>query len=126
MIAILPIAWASLLSLVGFCVAYAIYKELTTATHLTDDSLQELSSCRSKLELMSKELESVRAKAHTHSTIAGIEDTSAIAIDVTIGLEVLLARMDTLRTKLGVIRQSPYAYDGETPAGRRTRRRLSV
>ncbi len=72
-------------------------------------------------------------KRHTYSTIAGIEDGTAVNIDTT--KEVLLlkeylrtgyqrlnaieARLQDQLQILQITREGPYAYDPDRPAGRR-------
>jgi hypothetical protein len=64
-------------------------------------------------------LEAVQPKAHTHKTIAGIEDAQAVVIDLAFQLKAEQARIDSLLEILGAVRQGPYSYDVNRPCGRR-------
>ena len=59
------------------------------------------------------------ATTHTRNTIAGIEDATAVLIDIEFEFEALKARAETARRILGATRTSPHAYDPDRPAGRR-------
>ena len=122
----LPVVLASLLFLAGIATTYKLYNVLCEAEQKALTASNAAEAHRSKFELVSAELEVSRARAHTHSVVAGIEDSTAIAIDVTIGLEAELARMNTLLDRLGKLREGPYAYDRELPSGRRPQRRLMI
>jgi len=60
-------------------------------------------------------------KRHTHATAAGLEDGIAIAIDLIreyqSNQEYASARLQQLTGVLRQVRQGPYAYDAERPAG---------
>lgn len=47
---------------------------------------------------------------HTHSTIAGIEDSTANLIQLMIELDTSRARLDTVMRKLHLLREGPNAY----------------
>jgi len=65
------------------------------------------------------------ARRHTHSTIAGIEDATALLIDLEIEAEAMKARLDTVRRILGKTREGPESYSNcefgttETQSSRR-------
>ena len=58
-------------------------------------------------------------QTHTRQTIAGIEDATAVLIDIEFEIEALKARAETARRILGATRTNPHAYDPDRPAGRR-------
>lgn len=69
------------------------------------------------------ELEAVLAKRrHTYATTNGIEDATAVAINIALEeqaqAEWRLIRLGQLRKILGEVREGPLAYDGEQPAQR--------
>lgn len=63
--------------------------------------------------------EQPKQKAHSYSTLAGIEDATAVVIDLVEESRALEARLETLRGILGLVRQGPHAYNADRPAGRR-------
>ncbi|RJO64983.1 MAG: hypothetical protein C4540_02505 [Candidatus Omnitrophota bacterium] len=50
---------------------------------------------------------------HTHSTIAGIEDSTANLVQLMIELDTSRARLDTIMRKLHLLREGPNAYPRE-------------
>jgi len=58
-------------------------------------------------------------EAHSHRTVAGIEDATAVVIDLLFEVEAEHARLESLRQILGAVRQGPYNYDPERPCGKR-------
>lgn len=63
------------------------------------------------LEARVGELErETQRKRHTHRTIAGLEDATALIIDLKIEAEVMQARLDTVRRILGKTREGPESY----------------
>lgn len=63
-----------------------------------------------ELEKRVGDLEKSAAKRHTHRTIAGLEDATALVIDLKIEAEAMEARLETLRRVLGKTREGPEAY----------------
>jgi hypothetical protein len=61
-------------------------------------------------------------KAHTHRTIAGIEDAQAVAIDLVYEVQIVEARLRNLREILGIVRQGPHSYDPNRECGKRKER----
>ena len=57
----------------------------------------------------------IERRRHTHSTIHGIEDATAVVIDMALEAEALKARADTALAYLGQIRQGPNSYKDKTP-----------
>ena len=114
---LLTITSASVLFLFGICLLVLLYDELIEAEDATIQARHNADDHKIHLELVSAELEVAKAKAHTHSVVAGLEDTTAIAIDVSIGLEAELARVHTLINKLGTLREGPYSYNKDMPSG---------
>ncbi len=64
-------------------------------------------------------LEAAQPKAHTHKTIAGIEDAQAVVIDLAFQMQADQARLNSLLEILGAVRQGPHSYDPDRPCGRR-------
>jgi len=64
-----------------------------------------------ELEKRVGDLEKSAAKRHTHRTIAGLEDATALVIDLKIEAETMEARLETLRRVLGKTREGPEAYE---------------
>lgn len=64
-------------------------------------------------------------KAHTHSTLAGLEDGIAIAVDILNELYTsqtyVRGRAKNLVDVLSLVRRGPHAYDPDRPAGQRFR-----
>jgi hypothetical protein len=116
---LIPVVLASVLFLAGVYSVIRIYSGLTSVEKSKDAEVEKSVHYEAEITSLSAELELARAKAHTHSVVAGIEDSTAIAIDVSMGLEAELTRMQTLIKKLHKIREGPYAYDKNTPSGRR-------
>jgi hypothetical protein len=114
-----PVVLASVLFLAGVYSVIRIYTGFTSVEKSNDTEVLKSVGYEDEIAFLSAELELARAKAHTHSVVAGIEDSTAIAVDVSIGLEAELARMQTLIKKLQKMREGPYAYDKNTPSGRR-------
>jgi hypothetical protein len=75
------------------------------------------------------ELKEAGPKRHTHSTLAGIEDALAIAIDVlneyAESQRFAQVRMTQLQNVLKTVRSDPNGYDQDKPAGLRPERRNS-
>ena len=109
---ILTLTVASLLLLLGLYSVYRLLKVFNLMDHEKAKMLAEQTELK-------RELEIAAAKAHTHSTLAGIEDTTAIAIDVAFGLKAEVDRVNTLISKLHKLREGPYAYDKNQKSGRR-------
>ena len=71
-------------------------------------------------------------KRHTHRTAAGLEDALAVTLDLIREYENMekftLARLHQLEEILGEVRQGPYEYDPDRPAGERPviKRRLHI
>jgi uncharacterized coiled-coil protein SlyX len=63
----------------------------------------------SNLELRVAELE--RRKRHTHRTIAGLEDATAVLIDAELEVDALMGRLRTVHRILGKTREGPEAYE---------------
>lgn len=67
---------------------------------------------------------------HTYSTLAGIEDALAIALDILnelkVTLEYLTARMMQLQDVLKTLRSGPNSYNQNRPSGRRPKRRIDL
>lgn len=58
-----------------------------------------------------------RRQRHTHATIAGIEDATAVLIDMLLEADAFKARADTALRYLGVLRKGPNAYSLEEEDG---------
>ena len=82
-------------------------------------ALQRRGQRLSDMERRLAALEAVQPKAHTHRTIAGIEDAQAVAVDLVFQVEAERARLNSLLDILGAVRQGPYEYDPDRPCGRR-------
>ena len=116
---LLPVVLAAVLFLAGVYSVFAIYIGLGRVENSEQTQTEKVETYKAYVSSLSTELEIAKAKAHTQSVLAGIEDTTAIAVDVSIGLEAELSRMQTLIKKLHKVREGPYAYDKDTPAGHR-------
>lgn len=56
---------------------------------------------------------------HTHRTAAGIEDATAVLLDITSELEILMLRVTSALDILRTMRAGPHSYNPDRPAGRR-------
>lgn len=52
-------------------------------------------------------------RRHTHRTIAGLEDATAVLIDAEIEVDALMARLRTVHRILGRTREGPEAYSNK-------------
>lgn len=66
---------------------------------------------RSFVELEGRVSELENRRRHTHRTIAGIEDATALVIDLEIEAAAMQARLDTVRRILGKTREGPESYE---------------
>ncbi len=64
-----------------------------------------------------------KIQRHSDETLDGLDDATAILIDIKLREDALEAykksRLDSLRLVLGDIRKGPHAYDSDRPAGMR-------
>lgn len=104
--------------LVGLGAGFLLAQLFAWAKEVT----QQLVDMRARLD----DLES-KPKRHTQATDAGLLDAIAIAIDVLNEYEASRkytdARIRQLQGVLKSVRSGPHAYDPETPAGERPKRR---
>ena len=84
---------------------------------------QEHGEMVNRIRQLEKQIEENQPRAHTHSTIACLEDATAVAIDLMEELKITEARVETLHMILGQGRQSPHSYDPNRPAGLRKERK---
>jgi len=66
---------------------------------------------RADLERRVSELE--KRNRHSHRTIAGLEDATAVLIDAEIEVEALMARLRTAHRIIGQTREGPEAYSNK-------------
>lgn len=67
---------------------------------------------RAELRRRVEDLETQAEKRrHTHRTIAGLEDATAVIIDAEIEVDALMARLQTVHRILGKTREGPESYE---------------
>lgn len=75
-------------------------------------------------------LEARQPKEHSYATRDGLDDATAVLMDVLLDIEAWEARLKQAKAILGTVRKGPQAYDGDQPAGKRpkewTRRRPQI
>ena len=80
---------------------------------------QRLAEQERQLASLQQQLADNNYPRHTYATAAGLEDATAVAIDLVIQHQAMSQRAEQLRDILGMVRQSPHAYNSDRPAGDR-------
>lgn len=80
-----------------------------------------LRNLQEQIDLLESEIEGIKARRHTQSTTAGVEDALSVAIDIVMQDQAAdqyrQARIGQLQKILQTTRQGPYAYPVDQPAG---------
>ena len=86
---------------------------------LIEAKLAELESREAARAAAMAEADKRGKRHHSYNTVAGIQDATAILLDVLFGNEAEKARLQTAIGTLNALSKGPYAYPVDKPAGRR-------
>lgn len=80
------------------------------------DLQRQVNELRLQVENLSERL---NGRHLSNRAIAGVEDATAIAVDLVFEVQAMEARLGNLRQVLGILRNTPEKYDPDRPCGRR-------
>jgi hypothetical protein len=80
------------------------------------DMQRQLNEMQAQVENLGERL---NGRHLSNRAVAGIEDATAIAIDLVFEVQTMEARLGNLRQVLGILRNQPEKYDPEREAGKR-------
>lgn len=99
--------------------AYFIGRQVEHNRMQREDLQRQVNELRAQVENLQERL---NGRHLSNRAIAGVEDATAIAVDMAFELSAVEARLGNLRQVLGILRNTPEKYDPDRPAGRRVDR----
>lgn len=96
--------------LIGFCLGVLLTALMAGVSREVGRMRSEGGELRAQVEELGRKIEEQERRRHSHRTIAGLEDATAVLIDAEIEAEALAARLRTAHRIIGKTREGPEAY----------------
>lgn len=106
-------------SLIAIVAAFFIGRQVESTKRERMEMQNQISELQIQITNMNERL---NGRHLSNRAIAGVEDATAIAIDLAFELQAMEARLGNLRQVLGILRNTPEKYDPERSCGRRDER----
>lgn len=96
--------------------AYFIGRQVESNKREKQDMARQIGELQAQVANLSERL---NGRHLSNRAIAGVEDATAIAVDLVFEVQMMETRLGNLRQVLGILRNTPEKYDPDRPCGRR-------